>query len=80
VLAAAPGPTSSGFAERAGMTMRRALDPADLAPRILDALGRRPTTVPGALSHLLKDSLAPLPRWARVRIMGSVMARMAHRA
>jgi hypothetical protein len=58
------------------MTTGRALDPTAIAPGILDALGRRPTTVPGALSHLLKDSLAPLPRRVRVRIMGTVMARM----
>jgi short-subunit dehydrogenase len=76
VLAAAPGPVASGFAERAGLAPGRTLDPDAIAPRILDGLGRRPTTVPGALSRLLKDSLAPLPRRARVRVMGKVMAGM----
>jgi uncharacterized protein len=76
VLAAAPGPTRSGFAERAGMTMGRALSSADVARGTLDALGRRPTALPGLLSRVLKDSLAPLPRRTRVRIMGSVMAGM----
>jgi len=45
-----------------------------IAPRILDALGRRSTTTPGLLSRLLRDSLAPLPRPARTRVMGTVMA------
>ncbi len=80
VLAAAPGPTHSGFADRAGMTMGRALTPQTVARGTLDALGRRTTTHPGALSRLLKDSLAPLPRRARVRIMGTVMSGMADRA
>lgn len=39
----------------------------------LDALGRRSTVLPGLLSKVLTYSLAPLPRWARVRIMGRVM-------
>lgn len=76
VLAAAPGPTRSGFADRADMVMGRALTPAAVARGTLDALGRRPTALPGLLSRVLKDSLAPLPRRARVRIMGSVMAGM----
>jgi hypothetical protein len=40
------------------------------------ACGRRTTVLPGALSKLLAYSLAPLPRWARVRIMGGVMGGM----
>lgn len=76
VVAAAPGPTHSGFAVRAGMTLGPALTPAVVARGTLDALGRRPTALPGPLSRILKDALAPLPRRARVRIMGSVMAGM----
>jgi len=76
VLAAAPGPTHSGFAERADMRMGRALSARVAAQGTLAALGRRPTAVPGLLSRVLKDSLAPLPRRTRVRIMGSVMAGM----
>ncbi len=76
VLAAAPGPTHSGFADRAGMRMGRALSARDVARGTLEALGRRPTAFPGLLTRVLKDSLAPLPRRARVRIMGSVMAGM----
>lgn len=76
VLAAAPGPTRTGFADRADMRMGRALSPRDVAQATLDALGRRPTALPGLLSRVLKDGIAPLPRRARVRIMGSVMAGM----
>jgi len=76
VLAAAPGPTNSGFAERADMRMGRALSPRAVARGTLTALGRRPTAFPGLLSRVLKDSLAPLPRRTRVRVMGSVMAGM----
>ncbi|MCV7331425.1 SDR family oxidoreductase [Mycobacterium cookii] len=76
VLAAAPGPTHSGFADRASMTMSYALSPQDVAKGTLAALGRRPTALPGPLSRVLQYSLAPLPRRARVRIMGTVMAGM----
>jgi uncharacterized protein len=73
VLAAAPGPTQSGFDARAGMRPGATLKPEDIALPILAALGRRSTVMPGFLSKLLTYSLVPLPRWARVRIMGKVM-------
>lgn len=73
VLAAAPGPTNTGFAARADMQMGNALNPDDIAQPILAALGRRVTVLPGFLSKLLTYSLVPLPRWARVQIMGKVM-------
>jgi uncharacterized protein len=76
VLAAAPGPTHSGFASRAGMKMGAGLQPQEIAEPILAALGRRSTVLPGLLSKLLTYSLMPLPRWARVRIMGGVMKSM----
>lgn len=76
VLASAPGPTDSGFAARAGMQMGRAITPDDVASGTLAALGRKATVLPGALSKVLTWSLAPLPRAAKVRIMGMVMRRM----
>lgn len=76
VLASAPGPVDSGFAARAGMRMGRALEPAEVAGPTLDALGRRSTVLPGALTKVLSYSLAPLPRWARVRVMENVMGGM----
>ena len=79
VLAAAPGPTHSGFAARAGMRLGAAMEPEALTQPILAALGRQATVLPGVLSKLLTYSLVPLPRWARVRIMGKVMQSMAIR-
>lgn len=76
VLACAPGPIHSGFAERAGMTMGRAQYPKDVVYSTLRALGRQSTVRPGWLSKVLSYSLATLPRWARVRMMGMVMAGM----
>jgi uncharacterized protein len=78
VIASAPGPTNSGFAERAGMKMGQVLNPREVTQATLNALGRTPTVLPGLLSKLLVYSLVPLPRWARVRIMGSVMKSMTH--
>jgi short-subunit dehydrogenase len=76
VLASAPGPTDSGFASRAGMKMGLALKPIDVVQPTLEALGRRATVLPGFLSKLLTYSLVPLPRWARVQIMGKIMSNM----
>jgi hypothetical protein len=62
------------------MRMGMALEPADVAKSALNVLGRRSTVLPGFLSKLIGYGLAPLPRWARVRIVGRVMRRMtAHR-
>ena len=79
VLASAPGPVHSGFASRAGMQMGMALTPADVARATIGALGRHATVVPGGLSKLLTYSLRPLPRWARVRILGRIMGGMTSR-
>lgn len=76
VLVSAPGPVHSGFADRAGMRMGLALRPADVAGPTLDALGRRTTVSPGALSKALSWSLLPLPRPLRVRVLGRVMGSM----
>ena len=77
VLAVAPGPTKTGFASRAKLKMGAALDPTKIAPEILGALGRKTTVLPGFLSKLLVYSMLPLPRWARIAIMGKVMRGMA---
>ncbi|WP_103670770.1 SDR family oxidoreductase [Pseudanabaena sp. BC1403] len=76
VIASAPGPTNSGFASRAGMKLGMALNPVDVAQATLNALGKKPTILPGFISKLLTYSLAFLPRWARVQIMGGVMRDM----
>lgn len=73
VLAVAPGPVHTGFADTAGMTMGRALKPVDVAVPALAALGRRAVSTPGAQSKLLTWSLSTLPRRMRVVVMGRVM-------
>jgi len=77
VVASAPGPIHSGFAARANMRMGQALQPKAVAQATLDALGHRTTVRPGWLSKVLEGALVPLPRWARVRAMGAIMAGMA---
>ncbi len=76
VLVSSPGPVHTGFAARAGMTMTRAMRPRDVAVATLAALGRRTTVTPGGLSKVLRWSLATLPRSARTRVMGQVVAGM----
>jgi uncharacterized protein len=76
VLASAPGPVNSGFAQRASMTMGMAQTPREVAVGTIRALGRTGTVRPGFLAKLLAWSLATLPRWGRVRIMKIVMGGM----
>jgi short-subunit dehydrogenase len=76
VLAAAPGPVHSGFADVAGMTMGEALRPADVAAPILRALGKQATVLPGFLTKFLVYSLRTLPRWGKIRVMKLVMEGM----
>ncbi len=52
------------------------LKPTDVAQPTLNALGVKSMVLPGLLSKLILFSLAPLPRWMRVRIMGVVMGSM----
>lgn len=76
VLASAPGPIASGFAQRADMRMSASLQPDVVARASLDALGNSTTVRPGWLSKALGWSLALLPRWAMVRVMAQVMKGM----
>jgi short-subunit dehydrogenase len=76
VLASAPGPTMSGFADRAGLRMTLALQPRVVAAVTLAALGKQGTVRPGWLSKLLGWSLSTAPRWLRVKIIGAVMKGM----
>ena len=76
VLVTSPGPTATRFGERAGMRLDHAM-PADAVARAtLNALGRRTNLLPGALTKLLRGALWPLPRSARVRMIGRVMKGM----
>jgi uncharacterized protein len=76
VLCAAPGPTQSGFAERAGMTFSSAESAQVVAREIVAALGRKRQVLPGRLSKLLYAALMTAPRFLRVQIMKQVMASM----
>lgn len=59
------------------MTMSSAAHPDDVARSTLRNLGRRSSTVrPGSLAKLLGFSLMMLPGWARVRLVGTIMAGM----
>ena len=76
VLAVAPGPTNSGFADRANMQMSGAMNAKDLAEPILQALGRRTTVLPGTLSKAIYWGLHSMPRWGRLRLMNNIMGGM----
>jgi uncharacterized protein len=76
VLAAAPGPVTSGFGNRADMNMEGAATTDKVGVPILMALGRTDTVAPGFLSKLLSYSLMTVPRWGKVRIMKMVMSGM----
>jgi short-subunit dehydrogenase len=77
VLVTAPGPTVTGFAARARLSLGKAMPADDVARATLAALGRRGHLWPGGLSKLLVWSMTGLPRAARVRLMGTVMRGMA---
>jgi uncharacterized protein len=76
VLSVAPGPVHTGFAARAGLTMKKATTPNVVANATLAALGRRVTIAPGLRAKLLTAGLTPLPRRARSVIVAGVMRRM----
>ncbi|GAB4198199.1 MAG: SDR family oxidoreductase [Wenzhouxiangellaceae bacterium] len=75
VLAVAPGPVRTGFAERADLKVAMAAKPEVVPPASMKALGRKATVRPGWLAKVLEGSLK-LPRAARVRIIGLVMSSM----
>ena len=79
VVACAPGPVATGFAQRASMHMARAKLPQVIAERTLALLGRRHTVRPGLLAKLLGWSLGTAPRAWRVALMGRIMQGMAAR-
>jgi short-subunit dehydrogenase len=76
VVAVAPGPVESGFAERARMDLGNAMPASTVALETLDALGKRGFVRPGRLSKLLGWSLATMPRWGRIHVMTRIMRSM----
>jgi uncharacterized protein len=79
VLAVAPGPVQTGFANRANMVMPMALSTEQVGLPILKALGKQTTVFPGFLSKLLVYSLRLLPRWGKIKVMAKVMRGMTTR-
>ncbi|HVM86806.1 MAG TPA: SDR family NAD(P)-dependent oxidoreductase [Puia sp.] len=77
VLAAAPGPVHSSFAQYANMKMKLALAPAQIAFPILKALGNRSTVFPGLLTKFLVYPLLLAPRRMKITIMKKIMRNMA---
>jgi uncharacterized protein len=80
VLSVAPGPVGTGFAARAGMQMGKAEAPETVARVSLRALAAGGTVRPGFLAKLLGWSLAAMPRWGRVRLLGQIMKGMSPKA
>ncbi|MBY0372709.1 MAG: SDR family oxidoreductase [Bryobacteraceae bacterium] len=76
VLVSQPGPTHSGFGDRAGMKMGRAEKAEDVAAATLATLGRKRRVTPGVLSKFLLGSLMTAPRSLRVQIMKAIMRSM----
>ncbi|TAI47887.1 SDR family NAD(P)-dependent oxidoreductase [Flagellimonas allohymeniacidonis] len=76
VLAAAPGPVASGFAQVANMKMGNVLTPKEVVLPILKSLGKKSTVFPGRLTKILILGLRTVPRWGKIRIMKMVMSGM----
>jgi short-subunit dehydrogenase len=73
VLVSSPGPTETGFSQRAGMAMGKTMTAQDVARDTINALGQSATVLPGFLTKFLRTSLALLPRALQVRIIGNIM-------
>lgn len=79
VLASAPCPVDTGFAQRARLDLGTMLRAEVVARQTIDALGRQGTVRPGWLSKLLGWSLATLPRPLRVLLLAQIMKGMTER-
>jgi hypothetical protein len=73
IVASAPGPVDSGFADRAHMRMGATVSPSIVARSTVAALGRKSIVRPGLLTQVLSAGLAMLPRRGRIFIMRQVM-------
>lgn len=73
VLVTQPGPTATGFGDRARMRMGPMATSESVAAATLHALGRRGTVLPGALAKMLAWGAGMLPRALRVRAVGQTI-------
>ena len=76
VLVTSPGPTETGFAERARMRLGKTMSASTVAKASLDALGRSGTLLPGGLTKALRGAMFGLPRGTKVWMMGRIMKGM----
>lgn len=79
LLIVAPGPVETGFASRSKMDLGKAESPKIVARESLGALGNKKLVRPGLLAKTLAFALSTVPRWAKVKIMSSVMSGMTKR-
>ena len=79
VLVSSPGPTETGFGQRARMHMRRAMTAQEVSTATLNALGHSGTVLPGTLTKLLRGALMTAPRFLQVRIIGKIMKGFAQK-
>ena len=79
LLIVAPGPVETGFASRARMELENAATPDTVAREAMAGLGYKKVVRPGWLAKILAFALATVPRWAKVKIMSSVMNGMTKR-
>lgn len=76
VLISTPGPTRTGFAQRAGMRFGSAAEPIAVARRTLEALGQQTMILPAWNARLVYSVMMATPRFLRIRIMERVMRSM----
>jgi uncharacterized protein len=79
VLVSNPGPTASGFGERARMNMGKVMSAQTVAAATLNGLGKSSTVLPGYLSKLLRSALMTAPRFLQVQIIGNIMRGFAQK-
>ncbi len=79
VLVSAPGPTSTGFANRANMKMGKTMTASEVASATLAALGQKSSVLPGSLTKFLRGALMTLPRALQIRIIGNIMKGFAQK-
>lgn len=77
VTVVAPGPTQTGFFERASMTASAASDADQVAAATVAKLGRRGVLFPDWLGVGIRLAMLTAPRRLGVRIMGRIMGGMA---
>ena len=76
----APGPTRTGFFERASMQAGAAADPDQVARVIVRRLRSRRVVLTDWLGWLIRMATSTAPRWLRVRIIGRVLHGMTQPA